>query len=204
MKKKNRILLWILVIISIIVSLYFDTYLVRYISYLRNNILDNFFLFITFIGSEAIILVILTVIFWLKKNKRKWIIPLWVTFGISAITGFILKITIQRPRPFQLNIIQLVSGVHESFSWWDFSFPSFHSMFAFCALPILSITFPKLKKVWITLAILIAFSRVYLGLHFVSDVIAGAALGYLVGRIVVKIEKEYKFGEKIYSKIFRK
>ena len=54
------------------------------------------------------------------------------------------------------------------------------------------------------MAILIAFSRVYLGLHFVSDVIAGAALGYLVGRIVVKIEKEYKFGEKIYSKIFRK
>ena len=90
------------------------------------------------------------------------------------------------------------------YSVWNFSFPSSHAMIAFCAVPILSEQFPKLKKFWIVFAILVAFSRVYLGLHFVSDVIAGGFIGYVIGAMVIKLEKENKFGQKIYNKIFRR
>lgn len=204
MKKNKEIILWIVLVFFVIVSLYFDNDLIKLISYLRSGILNNFFLAITFIGSGVIVAFIATLLFLWKKNKRKWILPLWISFVISALTGFILKIIIQRARPFQAGLIQLISSLQESYSSWDFSFPSFHSMFAFCALPILSLQFPKLKKFWIAFAVLVAFSRIYLGLHFVSDVIAGGAIGYLIGIIIVKAEKENRFGEKIYNKIFGK
>ncbi|MCK9596866.1 phosphatase PAP2 family protein [Candidatus Pacearchaeota archaeon] len=204
MKAKNKIILLILIVISAIVSLYFDNDLIKLIPYLRNGTLNSLFLAISFIGSGVIVALIATLLFFWKKNKRKWILPLWVSFVISASIGFILKITIQRARPFQTGIIQLVSGLQESISSWDFSFPSFHSMFAFCVLPILSQQFPKLKKFWIAFAILVAFSRIYLGVHFVSDVIAGGAIGYLIGMMIVKAEKENRFGEKIYRRVFGK
>jgi len=205
MRKKKGVVIWILVIFAIFVSFYFDNLLIKYISFLRNDIVDKFFLFVTIVSSEVVIFLILTALFLWKDNKRRWILPLWVTFGISAVVSFILKITIQRARPFQLGIVPLLSSLREAnFSTWSFSFPSSHSMLAFCAVPILSQQYPKLKKVWIGIAVLIAFSRLYFGLHFLSDVIAGGLIGYIIGLLVVKLEKEKKFGQEIYKRIMRR
>jgi undecaprenyl-diphosphatase len=203
MKEKNKeVLIWISIIFFIIISFYFDNSLVKFVSQLRNDVLNKFFLLVIYISSEVIIFASLTILFIWKKNKRKWIVPLWLTFGISAIVSFILKTTIQRARPFQLGIVSLLPSLQEaSHNIWNFSFPSSHAMFVFCAIPILSQQYPKLKKIWIGIAVLIAFSRVYSGLHFVSDVIAGAFLGYVIGILVAKLEKEEKFGEKVYDKI---
>lgn len=205
MKKNKGVIFVILAVVSIIVSLYFDSQIIRYISLLRNSVLDKFFLFITIVSSEVIIFLILTSLFLWREHKRRWIAPLWLTLGISAIVSFILKITIQRARPFQLGIVSLLPSLQEkAFSTWSFSFPSSHAMLAFCAIPILSQQYPKLKKVWIGIAILIAFSRLYFGLHFLSDVIAGALIGYIIGMLVVKLEKETKFGKKIYERVMGK
>ena len=203
MKKKNKeVIFFILIIFFIFVSLYFDNSLVKHISFLRNNILDKFFLILTYVSSEVIIFGVLTALFLWRDNKRRWILPLWLTLGISAIVSFILKITIQRARPFQLGIVSLLPSLQEaSHDIWNFSFPSSHAMLAFCAIPILSQQYPKLKKVWIGIAVLIALSRVYFGLHYFSDVIAGGLIGYIVGMLIVKLEKEEKFGQKIYDKI---
>jgi undecaprenyl-diphosphatase len=75
-------------------------------------------------------------------------------------------------------------------------------MMVFCTVPILSKEFPKFKYVWVVFASLVGLSRVYFGLHFMSDVIAGALIGYLIGMIVVGYEKEKGFGEKVAEKIF--
>ena len=204
--KRNKGIIFIIVIIAFIfISLYFDGSLIKYISSLRNGILDSFFLAITFVSSEIIIFFILTSLFLWNEKKRRWIFPLWLSLGISAVVAFILKITIQRARPFQLGLVSLIPSLQQaSFSIWNFSFPSFQSMLAFCAIPILSEQFPRLKKFWIAFAVLVAFSRAYFGLHFISDVIAGGLIGYLIGVIIVREERENKFGQKVYDKIFKK
>ncbi len=201
-QKQKAALISIIVIFAVLVCFYFDNQLVKGFSLIRNNVLDWFFLLITHLSSEVIIFLALTALFLWKDHKRRWIFPLWVTFAVSSIIGFILKITIQRPRPFQLNIVSLLPSLQKaSYDLWSFSFPSNHAMLAFCAIPILSEQYPKLKKVWFAIAIIIALSRVYFGLHFFSDIIAGALMGYVMGMIMVNIEKEHRFGKNAYEYI---
>jgi undecaprenyl-diphosphatase len=205
MKKEGKIIVITLFALVIAISFCLDKELIQAISLLRNSILDSFFIGITFASSEIIIFFVLTVFFLWTENKREWILPLWACLGASAVISFILKVIIQRARPFQLGFISLIPKLQEaSFNIWNFSFPSFQSMLVFSAVPILSRQFPKLKKVWIIFAILVGFSRLYFGVHFVSDVLAGAVIGYLIGIAAVKLEKENKWGKNIYKKIFRR
>ena len=203
MRKKEY---WIggIIILSIIAFFYLDIFIAKNFINLKNTILDDLFLSITFISSEIIIFFFLTSLFLWKEHKRKWILPLWATLFIRAIVAFILKVLIKRPRPFQ-KIGLLIPDVLKSNSYliWNFSFPSFQTMLAFCALPILSKEFPKLKWFWIVFASLVGISRLYFGVHFLSDVLIGGLIGYLIGDLIIKIEGRKKFAEKIYNK-FRK
>ena len=203
MKKQKVVIMSIFFVLAILASLYFDSEIVKGASLIRNNFLNEIFLGITYISSGIIIFFFLTILFLWKEHKRLWILPLWLSLGLSVVVSFLLKIAVQRQRPFQLGIVSILPVLEKSsYLIWNFSFPSFQTMLGFCAVPILSKKFPKFKYAWIVFASLIAFSRVYFGLHFLSDVITGGLIGYLIGWIVVKTEKENKFGERIYKKIF--
>ncbi len=205
MRKKRWVAFGLLVLLAVIFSFYFDTVIVEGIGFLRNSVLDDFFLGLTMLSSSVIIFFFLTSLFLWQEHKRRWIIPLWVSLALSVAVSFIFKFAIQRQRPFQQGIVSLLPVLEKaSHSIWNFSFPSFHAMLVFCAVPILSRQFKKFKYIWVAFAVLIAFSRIYFGLHFMSDVIVGGVVGYVLGMIVVRLEKDYKFGEKIYGKVFKK
>ncbi len=202
-KNKKGVLVLVLMIILFILSLYFDSDIVKGISHIKNAFLDKALMALTFTSTEIIIFFILASIILWSKNRAKWIMPLWFTGVLSFIASFILKISIQRPRPFQLGLIEISSFlIKNSYYLWDFSFPSAQTMFVFCTIPILSKEIPKLKYAWIALACLVGFSRIYFGFHFLSDVIAGAAIGYLFGALIISIEKDNKFWENMYWKIY--
>ena len=203
--KKRVFLITVLCIFAIVVSFIFDSQIVKGVSFLRNLVLDDFFIGITFLSSEIIIFFILTSLFLWKEHKRRWVLPLWMSLGLSAIVSFLLKILIQRQRPFQLDLVSTIPALEKaSYLIWNFSFPSFQAMLAFCSIPILAKEFPKFKYIWIAFAVLIAFSRVYFGVHFLSDVIFGGLIGFLIGIVVVKIETKIGFGEKVYKRIFKR
>jgi len=205
MKKDNIVFIWILMAFIVFISFYFDSELVKIISLIRGDILNDFFMMITFLSNEIIVFSFLTILFLWKEHKRKWILPLWFTIALSVGISCLLKFAVQRLRPFQLGIVSTFPVLEKaSHLVWNFSFPSFQAMLVFCAIPLLSKKFPKFKNIWIIFAILVAFSRVYFGLHFVSDVIVGSLIGYVLGIIVIKTEKEHKFWNKIYNKIFKK
>ncbi len=202
MMKKTAVICFSMVMIAIIVSLFFDIQIVEGISVIRNTLLDDFFLGITFVSSGVIIFFILTSLFLWKEKKRRWIVPLWATLALSVVVSFLLKVSVQRLRPYQLpeviGIINVLPVLQETtHALWNFSFPSFQAMLAFCALPIICKEFPRLKYAWIVFAGLIAFSRVYFGVHFLSDVLAGGLIGYIIGMMILKAESEYKIGQKI-------
>jgi undecaprenyl-diphosphatase len=169
---------------------------------MRNSILNEFFLGITFGSSEIIIFFVLTTMFLYNENKRRWILPLLATLASSVVVGFAIKFFVHRLRPFQLGLTTTIPILEKaSHTVWNFSFPSFQSMLVFCAVPILSKEFPRFKKIWILFAVLVAFSRVYFGLHFASDVIFGGIMGYLIGIVLIKFEEKYKVGENISKRL---
>lgn len=205
MRRNRELILLFLVILIGFVSFYFDSEISKGVSLIRNNFLDNLFLGLTFVSSEIIIFFFLTSLFLWKSHKRRWIFPLWLTLGLSVVVSFLLKVIVQRQRPFQQGIVSTLDVLKSnSHLVWNFSFPSFQAMLVFCAIPILSKEFPKLKRIWVIFALLVAFSRVYFGVHFMSDVIAGGLIGYLLGMVIVNYEEEKKFGLKLYNRIIRK
>lgn len=199
----KRVLVIILGILATIISFMFDEKIIQYISLFRSGALNEFFLGITFVSSEIIIFFFLTSLFLWKEQKRRWILPLWLTLFLSIIVSFVLKSGISRARPFQQGLVSVLPVLEKSSHLiWNFSFPSFQAMLAFCAVPILAKEFPRLRYVWIVFAGLVAFSRVYFGLHFLSDVIAGGLIGLILGWAMIKLEKKYGIGKKSYEKIF--
>ena len=69
------------------------------------------------------------------------------------------------------------------------SFPSSHSVNNFCAAFILSTFYSSKQKIFFSIAGLIAFSRVYVGVHYPSDVIGGTLIGLLLGYVIIKLAK---------------
>ncbi len=203
MKGKPGVFAFCIAIAAIFLSFYFDNKIIKIVSLIRNSYLDQFFLGITFLSSEIIIFFVFTSLFLWNENKRKWILPLWLTLFFSAVVSFLLKIAIQRQRPFQCGLVSVLPALQEaSQNVWNFSFPSSHALIAFSVVPLLSKEFPKLKYAWVIFAVIVSFSRVYFGVHFLSDVLSGALIGYVIGIIIVNYEEEKKFGEKIYGRIF--
>lgn len=144
----------------------------------RNPLGIDIFSIISFLGNWKIILpatVLIGGVFWLRQ-KRDYILPFFMTVAGSQIFEFILKRIIQRPRP--------LSGVYPEGS---FSFPSGHAVVVigfFGFLMYLALKNIKKRKdraaVWIfgaLVILLVGFSRLYLGVHYFSDVIGGYLLG---------------------------
>lgn len=151
---------------------------------LRNPILDFFFSNITLLGNAGIIWIIACIVMLCTKKYRKYGILFAISLVICFLVGNIfLKNVIARERPCWVNtdIALLIPNPK------DYSFPSGHSMHSFVGA--LSIWYANKK--WgigaFILAGLIAFSRMYLFVHYPTDVIAGIGIGLLVTFLIHKI-----------------
>lgn len=204
-KKRGEIVLLVGIVLAVLIlfSFYFDKQILGYIQGVNSELLTDILLGITFVSSELIIFFILPIFFLWQEHKRKWILPLWVSLGFSVTLGFLLKFGVQRLRPFQQGITDLIPVLaNPSFNTWNFSFPSLQTMMVFAAIPILFKEFRKISYLWVIFAILVAFSRIYFGLHFLSDVLVGGILGFVIGWIIVDMENRKRFWSRIYEKMF--
>jgi membrane-associated phospholipid phosphatase len=98
-------------------------------------------------------------------------------FFAASTTNLLLKAIFTRARP-PLTSAELTSSVPVPDSY---SFPSGHAMSAFAVATAIAIVYPRLRLPAFGIAAAVALSRPYLGVHFWSDVIAGAVVGALVG-----------------------
>jgi len=205
-KKKIRFIIGLLFsLILLVVLFFFDVSIIKAIAQSRSSYLDYLFMSIGFASNVFIIFFFLTSLFLWRDYKRRWIIPLWISGFLSIVFSYVLKVLIVRLRPFQRNLVPVLSMafnfMKDNFYTWNFSFPSFQAMFVFSALPVLSKQYKRFKYIWLIFACLVAFSRVYFGVHYLSDVLAGAIIGYLIGCAMVWIEQNHEIGLKLMKKL---
>jgi len=139
---------------------------------------------ITFLGSGEFIFAVAVILIILagKKARRPAGILLLAGLTVDYYAVYFLKDWVARPRPFMtLANVHLVGAIDKSYS-----FPSGHATVAFMAAVILSKYF-KRPVIFFGLAALVAVSRVYIGVHYPTDVLSGAALGSLIGYALVKV-----------------
>jgi undecaprenyl-diphosphatase len=151
-----------------------DRAIERWIVEHRWGPLDLLFEALSYIGSYGIVWLVIAVAISGFSWTRPW---LWTRVGVAiliseSVSG-LLKDWIARDRPPLANPdpMPLVSlpATH--------SFPSGHATVSFACATTLALAVPRLRAPLYTLAALIAFSRVYVGVHYPLDVLAGATLG---------------------------
>ncbi len=161
--------------------------------------LNLFFEKFTFLG-DGIFALILFIFLLFFINRKMQAIAILLAFLMSGIAAQIIKKVVAAPRPklfFQHGeYANFIDGVTlASYT----SFPSGHTATAFAIATIIALSLKenKLKLLMLLIAILVAYSRIYLAQHFLGDVLAGAFIGYLSGHaansIILKIKPFNKF-----------
>lgn len=197
----NKYLIWIVLILCLFLFLYiiklinadsistFDNYIYSYIKRLISPNVTTLFKIITEFGNYTVMIPIIIIFYIFNKDKsfnRYFTINLISVFA----SNFIVKSIIRRDRPIDINLI-IENG---------FSFPSGHSMvsFAFYGFIIYYLYHTDLKKplkysliaILSLIIFLIGLSRIYLGVHYASDVIGGFLLAFIY--LVIYIKFIYK------------
>lgn len=151
------------------------------INNMHNPVLDKIMVAITTLGNGGIIWIVIAVLLICIKKTRKCGILMLVSMFIGVIIGnVILKNLIARDRPCWIvsNIALLIENPT------DYSFPSGHTLASFEAAVIIFLHNKKWGIISLIFAVLIAFSRMYLFVHFPTDIIGGAVLGTLISILV--------------------
>ncbi len=174
----------IVLFVIFLLGVYFNEYLIwiddfsySIVSLFISDTMTTIMKFITFFADPiwCILFSVLVIIFW-KKIRKAFLINLILVFMLN----YILKLIFSRTRPIDINIITETG----------YSFPSGHAMISLAIYGFLAYLLwksdYKYKKIGVSLLVLlivlIGISRIYLGVHYTSDVIAGfiVSLGYLL------------------------
>lgn len=157
--------------------------------HIRCAFLDYLFPAITHLGDAGIIWIIIALVLLFFKNHRKTGITMIIGLVLGLLIGnLFLKNVVGRLRPFEIQEgVKLLIKAPK-----DPSFPSGHTLASVTSATILFLNYKKRAIIFIVLAIFIALSRLYLYVHFPSDVIAGAILGVFIGNLSVRLNKKTK------------
>jgi undecaprenyl-diphosphatase len=141
---------------------------------------------ITELGTGEVIFLISAICYVLRRKKDKGALAILLFAGltVSYYAVSFLKSAVGRPRPFVVMPDARFFIIEKSFS-----FPSAHATQSFMAATILSGFFISWRVPLFIIAALICYSRVYMGVHFLSDVAAGAILGTMIGWAILRVAR---------------
>ena len=167
--------------------------------YLRNDILDVIVPFYTSLGEDGIIWITVGVVLLIPKKTRKCgIMVLCALLVMLVVNNIVLKNLIARSRPCWTypEMVDLVE-IPKSYS-----FPSGHTVSAFAVSLVILSQHKKLGIVTVIMAALMAFTRLYVFVHFPTDIFGGMLVGAAIAYFVYLAEK--KLTPIIMSKLQKK
>lgn len=161
-----------------------DRFILELFQQFQTPILDVFFKYFTQLGNHGELWIVTIIILLCFKSTRK----IGILAAIALIVEFILvdftiKPLIMRLRPFQIHNYSLIIPAPSGYS-----FPSGHTASSFAVAGVLWFTHCRFRKTALLAASLMALSRLYLMVHWPSDVLFGLIIGLSLAYIVVKIE----------------
>ncbi|NMM64216.1 phosphatase PAP2 family protein [Clostridium sp. P21] len=155
---------------------------------MHTALMDKIMPVITFMGSKGLVWVCIGALLLINKKHRKVGIMLALSLILVTILGEgIIKHVVQRTRPcVDIPTMKMIIKGPTTYS-----FPSGHTAASFAAAGVLMSNFKKYGLYALILAILIAFSRLYLFVHYPSDVFVGMILGLICAKISSMIVKKF-------------
>ncbi|MEZ4859497.1 MAG: phosphatase PAP2 family protein [Flavobacteriaceae bacterium] len=173
-----------------------DRELFIYLNNLGSTTFDGFWIFVTKIENWTFLYLIFLFVIWKYHNKKE---AFWLTlFGLSTFLlsfglKYVTKTSIQRLRP--NNVPELSETIRILQFPLDFSFFSGHAVVSFAITTFLVYSFKKISN-WTFLfyawPLLFSYSRIYVGVHFPSDILVGACIGFLLGLGMYFIQNKIK------------
>lgn len=175
---------------------------------LANPVTDKIMPFITNENSWILVYIFFWFILLFKGGKHRVIIAIFILLMITfsdQLSSVHLKIWLGRIRPCNVlpDVHLLVSCTN------SYSFPSSHAVNNFAAAIFVSYFYKNLKWPLFSIAFIVSLSRIFVGVHYPSDIIGGAILGLIIGYIFAKLTDLFinffeKNKETIYHKLRRK
>ena len=146
-------------------------------------VLDQVLPWLTYLGSHFAV-VLFIILSWILTKRRRVLRYLLLLYAIQSGVLYGLKFLIYRTRPF--FILEMASKLSKGpGEILDPSFPSGHACYSFMMATLLASWFPRYRVIFFIIAGFIGWTRIYLGLHFPTDVIAGALLGYGITKLLL-------------------
>ena len=195
---RNRVILAIILLIVLIILIItgyvssFDNIVYNFIISFKNDRFTRIMKIITFLSSVKLMVILsLLSLIWLLFRKKE---PLYIlgTLCVSSLINVVFKNIFKRDRP---NILRLIEET-------GYSFPSGHAMASMAfygSIIVLALNYKMEKKYkWIIniflgiLIFLIGMSRIYLGVHYPSDILGGWLIGFILLNILNEIIKRRK------------
>ncbi|MBP6981457.1 phosphatase PAP2 family protein [Candidatus Gracilibacteria bacterium] len=183
----------------------FDSYIIHNIFHIQNEFLDTLMIFCTQLGDLGFLWISLTCILVLLPKYRYFGIQISYALSLNLFLGEgILKHLFHRDRPFQ-DFQDILLKIPEPITS---SFPSGHASASICFAVLFTYFFWCKSKclvglVW-TIAIMISISRIYLQVHYPSDVLTGICIGILSSLIIIYIPSLFPGVSNPKKQIFHK
>jgi undecaprenyl-diphosphatase len=149
----------------------FDHDAAAWVVHHRLGELDWFFVALSRLGTGGLVWIAIALLLALFTRRPPVLLTVAAVLLADA-TALAVKVVVHRPRPHLDPLLRVPT---------DWSFPSGHASTSFAGATMLAHFLPRQRFLLYGLAVAIAFSRVYVGVHYPLDVLAGAALGTAVG-----------------------
>lgn len=191
--KQHAVFYWLIgiaiAVIAIAASFYFDDSVRDFIMQHQNAVVRNFMRYVSLFGdwpSHTAVGLALMGLAW-RRGSEEWtriFLAMLIAMALAGLTGHVIKRTVPRPRP----------SVHTEKPWGGprfsskyHSFPSGHVGASTAFFGVLLVTRRRVGLACLPIPILIGFSRMYIGAHYLSDVVCAAVLGFLCALIVASL-----------------